>query len=54
MKINYFLYFKIGKSDVSLSHAFSKGYEDTWIKVKQHTIGRSKGEVHLILEFTAS
>ncbi|RIA90261.1 C2 domain-containing protein [Glomus cerebriforme] len=44
----------IGKADVSLSHAFSKGYEDIWVKVKQHTIGRSKGEVHLILEFAAA
>jgi len=43
----------IGKDKVSLSHAFSKGYEDVWVKVKQHTIGRSKGEVHLILEFSS-
>jgi len=44
----------IGVATVSLSHAFSKGYEDTWVKVKRHSvIGRSKGEVHLILEFAA-
>jgi len=42
----------IGKSDISLSSVFSTGHEDEWIKIKQHKIGRSKGEVHVSMDFT--
>ncbi|CAG8634886.1 3811_t:CDS:2 [Funneliformis caledonium] len=44
----------IGKNDVKLSHAISKGSEDIWVTMREHTIGRSRGEVHLKLEFTPS
>ncbi|CAI2164977.1 18567_t:CDS:2 [Funneliformis geosporum] len=44
----------IGKNDVKLAHAISKGSEDVWVTMREHTIGRSRGEVHLSLEFTAA
>jgi len=41
----------IGRSDISLSGVFNDGHDDEWVKIKQHKIGRSKGEVHLTMDF---
>jgi len=42
----------IGKSDINLSNVMTNGHDDEWVKIKQHMIGRSKGEVHLTMDFT--
>ncbi|RIA90262.1 C2 domain-containing protein [Glomus cerebriforme] len=44
----------IGKNDVSLSKVFSSGQDDEWVKIRRHTIGFTKGEVHLSMKFTSA
>ncbi|CAG8448632.1 6453_t:CDS:2 [Funneliformis mosseae] len=42
----------IGEEKIKLSDISSKKYVDTWVKLTKGKLGfRSKGEVHLILEF---
>jgi len=42
----------IGEETIKLSDISSKRYVDTWVKLTKGKLGfRSKGEVHLILEF---
>ncbi|EXX74104.1 hypothetical protein RhiirA5_457000 [Rhizophagus irregularis] len=42
----------IGEDDIKLSEVFSKGYIDTWLNLTKGKFGiRSRGEIHLILEF---
>ncbi|CAG8634874.1 3810_t:CDS:2 [Funneliformis caledonium] len=42
----------IGEEKIKLSDISSKRYVDTWVKLTKGKLGfRSKGEVHLIMEF---
>ncbi|RIA90264.1 C2 domain-containing protein [Glomus cerebriforme] len=42
----------IGEDNIKLSEVFSRGYVDIWVNLTKGKLGfRSKGELHLILEF---
>ncbi|CAG8650572.1 9938_t:CDS:2 [Paraglomus occultum] len=45
---------KLGEAKVDLKQVYKKGYVDEWVKLPALLGLRSKGEVHLILEYSAS